>query len=181
MTQSTLAMNALDVVVIGHGMVGHKFLESVLADAAHAARNVRVTVLCEEPRPAYDRVHLSEFFAGKSADDLSLVSAGFFEREDVRDRVRLVLDAKVVSIDRAAHTVSVPAVQLLRGFRDLVGRYRRFAIRLSRLSDRAAREHHATAVMDAPLRFRSRGRRASVLGGRAADPDRGARALLRRA
>ncbi len=107
MTQSTLATNALDVVVVGHGMVGHKFLESVLADAAQAARNVRVTVLCEEPRPAYDRVHLSEFFAGKSADDLSLVSEGFFEREDVRDRVRLVLDAKVVSIDRAARTVSV--------------------------------------------------------------------------
>ncbi len=107
MTQSTLAMNALDVVVVGHGMVGHKFLESVLADAAQAARNVRVTVLCEEPRPAYDRVHLSEFFAGKSADDLSLFSEGFFEREDVRDRVRLVLDAKVVSIDRAARTVSV--------------------------------------------------------------------------
>ncbi len=107
MTQSTLAMNALDVVVVGHGMVGHKFLESVLADAAQSARNVRVTVLCEEPRPAYDRVHLSEFFAGKSADDLSLVSEGFFERQDVRDRVRLVLDAKVVSIDRAARTVSV--------------------------------------------------------------------------
>ncbi|WP_321842960.1 nitrite reductase large subunit NirB [Paraburkholderia bannensis] len=97
----------MDVVVVGHGMVGHKFLESVLADAAQAARNVRVTVLCEEPRPAYDRVHLSEFFAGKSADDLSLFSEGFFEREDVRDRVRLVLDAKVVSIDRAARTVSV--------------------------------------------------------------------------
>ncbi|WP_322052198.1 nitrite reductase large subunit NirB [Paraburkholderia bannensis] len=97
----------MDVVVIGHGMVGHKFLESVLADAAQSARNVRVTVLCEESRPAYDRVHLSEFFAGKSADDLSLVSEGFLEREDVRDRVRLVLDAKVVSIDRAARTVSV--------------------------------------------------------------------------
>lgn len=107
MTQSTLATNALNVVVIGHGMVGHKFLESVLADAAQSARSVRVTVLCEEPRPAYDRVHLSEFFAGKSADDLSLVSAGFFERDDVRECVRLVLDAKVVSIDRAAHTVSV--------------------------------------------------------------------------
>jgi nitrite reductase (NADH) large subunit len=37
-------------------------------------------VLCEEPRPAYDRVHLSEFFAGRSADDLSLVAPGFFER-----------------------------------------------------------------------------------------------------
>ncbi len=107
MTQSTLAMNALNVVVIGHGMVGHKFLESVLADAAQAARDVRVTVLCEEPRPAYDRVHLSEFFAGKSADDLSLVREGFFERDEVRDRVRLLLDAKVVSIDRVARTVSV--------------------------------------------------------------------------
>ncbi|WP_183730143.1 MULTISPECIES: nitrite reductase large subunit NirB [Paraburkholderia] len=97
----------MNVVVIGHGMVGHKFLESVLADAAQTARNVRVTVLCEEPRPAYDRVHLSEFFAGKSADDLSLVSEGFFERDEVRDRVRLLLDAKVVSIDRVARTVSV--------------------------------------------------------------------------
>ncbi len=107
MTQSTLATDALNVVVIGHGMVGHKFLESVLANAAQTGQPLRVTVLCEEPRPAYDRVHLSEFFAGKSADDLSLVSAGFFERDDVRDRVRLVLDAKVVSIDRAARTVSV--------------------------------------------------------------------------
>ncbi|MBN3858538.1 nitrite reductase large subunit [Paraburkholderia sp. Ac-20340] len=97
----------MNVVVIGHGMVGHKFLESVLANAAQTGQPLRVTVLCEEPRPAYDRVHLSEFFAGKSADDLSLVSAGFFERDDVRDRVRLVLDAKVVSIDRAARTVSV--------------------------------------------------------------------------
>ncbi|WP_322048452.1 nitrite reductase large subunit NirB [Paraburkholderia sp. J67] len=97
----------MNVVVIGHGMVGHKFLESVLADTAQSPRAVRITVLCEEPRPAYDRVHLSEFFAGKSADDLSLVSPGFFERDDVRERVRLVLDAKAVSIDRAARTVSV--------------------------------------------------------------------------
>ncbi|QBR03313.1 nitrite reductase large subunit [Paraburkholderia pallida] len=107
MTQSTLAVNGLDVVVMGHGMVGHKFLECVLADAAQSALNVRVTVLCEEPRPAYDRVHLSEFFAGKSAEDLSLVSEGFFERDDVRQRVRLVLNAKAVSIDRVARTVSV--------------------------------------------------------------------------
>ena len=43
-------------------------------------RTCEVTVLCEEPRPAYDRVHLSEFFAGKSADDLSLVAPGFFDK-----------------------------------------------------------------------------------------------------
>ncbi len=47
------------------------------------AHGLDITVLCEEPRPAYDRVHLSEFFAGKTADDLSLVEPGFFERQNV--------------------------------------------------------------------------------------------------
>ena len=70
----------MKIVVIGHGMVGHKFLES-LAD--NPVADMQVTVLCEEPRPACDRVHLSEFFSGKSADDLSLVKPGFFERDDI--------------------------------------------------------------------------------------------------
>ncbi|OXH82838.1 hypothetical protein CA831_35575, partial [Burkholderia multivorans] len=66
----------MKLIVIGHGMVGHKLLECVAAETAA----VQATVLAEEPRPAYDRVHLSEFFAGKSADDLSLVEPGFFAR-----------------------------------------------------------------------------------------------------
>ena len=61
----------MKIIVVGHGMVGHKFLEELhQLNLPHA----EVSVLCEEPRPAYDRVHLSEFFAGKSAEDLSLVA-----------------------------------------------------------------------------------------------------------
>ncbi|MEY2893528.1 MAG: hypothetical protein RJA98_3436 [Pseudomonadota bacterium] len=90
----------MNIVVIGHGMVGQKFLES-LAETGAAATG-QVTVLCEEPRGAYDRVHLSEFFAGKSADDLSLVPAGFFEQTGYSLR----LAARAASIDRAAHTVT---------------------------------------------------------------------------
>ena len=56
--------NPLKIVVLGHGMVGHKFLERL---ALENNTRLSVTVLCEEPRPAYDRVHLSEFFSGKSA------------------------------------------------------------------------------------------------------------------
>ena len=67
----------MKIIVVGHGMVGHKFLESV---AGSDLASAQVTVLCEEPRPAYDRVHLSEYFSGKSADELSLVEPGFFER-----------------------------------------------------------------------------------------------------
>jgi len=89
----------MNIVVIGHGMVGHKFLES-LAEAG--LREAQVTVLCEEPRPAYDRVHLSEFFAGKSAEDLSLVEPGFFERTGISLR----LAAQAASIDRAARIVT---------------------------------------------------------------------------
>ena len=66
----------MNIVVIGHGMVGHKFLEQL---HALGVADANVTVLCEEPRAAYDRVHLSEFFSGKSAEDLSLVAPGFFE------------------------------------------------------------------------------------------------------
>jgi nitrite reductase (NADH) large subunit len=90
----------MKIVVIGHGMVGHKFLES-LADSG--ATDLNVTVLCEEPRPAYDRVHLSEFFSGKSAEDLSLVKPGFFERDDMMLR----LNARATAIDLAARKVTV--------------------------------------------------------------------------
>ncbi|SPB13047.1 nitrite reductase [NAD(P)H] large subunit [Caballeronia novacaledonica] len=89
----------MKIVVIGHGMVGHKFLECLAGSGNEA---LDVTVLCEEPRAAYDRVHLTEFFTGKSADELSLVEAGFFERSGYG----LKLNARAVSIDRAARTVS---------------------------------------------------------------------------
>ncbi|MES2260462.1 MAG: nitrite reductase large subunit NirB, partial [Pseudomonadota bacterium] len=89
----------MKIIVIGHGMVGHKFLESL---AAGGATHLQVTVLCEEPRPAYDRVHLSEFFAGKSADDLTLVKPGFFERDDMVLR----LNTRAVAIDLAGKTVT---------------------------------------------------------------------------
>ncbi len=89
----------MKIAVIGHGMVGHKFLEQLhelqLAQA-------EVTVLCEEPRAAYDRVHLSEFFSGKTANDLSLVEPGFFERSGFTLR----LAARAVAIERRNNTVT---------------------------------------------------------------------------
>jgi len=96
----------MKIVVIGHGMVGHKFLEC-LAESGNEALDV--TVLCEEPRAAYDRVHLTEFFTGKSADDLSLVEEGFFERSGYA----LKLNARAVSIDRAARTVTASTGEVL--------------------------------------------------------------------
>ena len=89
----------MKIVVVGHGMVGHKFLESL---AESGIQDAQVTVLCEEVRPAYDRVHLSEFFAGKSAEDLSVVEPGFFERTGFTLR----LAARAASIERRNNTVT---------------------------------------------------------------------------
>ncbi|WP_189615805.1 nitrite reductase large subunit NirB [Pigmentiphaga litoralis] len=96
----------MKLIVIGHGMVGHKLLES-LADAGDD--RLDVTVLCEESRPAYDRVHLSEFFAGRTAEDLSLVKAGFFDRGNMLLR----LNARATAIDAAHKTVTVSTGETL--------------------------------------------------------------------
>lgn len=56
------------IVVVGNGMVGYKFCEKLVAKSI----NFQIVVFGEEPRHAYDRVHLSEYFNGKTADDLSL-------------------------------------------------------------------------------------------------------------
>ena len=89
----------MKILLVGHGMVGHKFLEELRQRQIPGAE---VTVLCEEPRTAYDRVHLSEFFAGKTAEDLSLVAPGFFD--DTGFALRL--NSRAAAIDRRAKTVT---------------------------------------------------------------------------
>ncbi|MFF3270617.1 nitrite reductase large subunit NirB [Streptomyces chrestomyceticus] len=88
------------LVLIGHGMVGQRFLEA-LADRG-VTRRSRVVVLCEEPRPAYDRVQLTSYFAGRTPDDLSLTDPGFMARHGIE----LHLGDPATAIDRAARTVT---------------------------------------------------------------------------
>ncbi|HUA24973.1 MAG TPA: nitrite reductase large subunit NirB [Steroidobacteraceae bacterium] len=68
----------MKLVVIGNGMVGQRFLENVAGN-----RELDIEVLCEEPRLAYDRVHLSSFFSGKSAADLALTTEAFFREHGI--------------------------------------------------------------------------------------------------
>ncbi len=97
-------MNAKSrIVVIGNGMVGHKFLEVLCGHNDTSA--CEVVVLCEEPRPAYDRVYLSSYFSDKTAEDLSLVKGDFFNEQGLDLR----LATKAVSIDKSAKTVTTAA------------------------------------------------------------------------
>ena len=69
------------LVIIGNGMVGQNFLESLVE--SEIKNHYDIVTFCEEPRPAYDRVHLTEYFSGKTAEDLSLVTTGFFAEHDI--------------------------------------------------------------------------------------------------
>ncbi|MDI5948126.1 nitrite reductase large subunit NirB [Flavobacterium yafengii] len=71
----------IKVIVVGNGMVGYKFCEKFIAKSGH--EEYQITVFGEEPRRAYDRVHLSEYFAGKSADDLSLSTSNWYEENNI--------------------------------------------------------------------------------------------------
>ncbi|MBB67676.1 nitrite reductase (NAD(P)H) [Alteromonas sp. KS69] len=62
------------ILVVGNGMVGHHFVEQL----HQSSDNVDITVLCGESRLAYDRVHLSSYFSGASADDLALTTADVY-------------------------------------------------------------------------------------------------------
>jgi nitrite reductase (NADH) large subunit len=62
-------------------MVGYKFCEKFITKKGQ--EEYQITVFGEEPRRAYDRVHLSEYFGGKSADDLSLSTAAWYEENNI--------------------------------------------------------------------------------------------------
>jgi nitrite reductase (NADH) large subunit len=87
------------LVLIGNGMVGHRFVQAAIERGL--TERWDVVVFAQEPRAAYDRVALTSFFE-VGAEDLSLLPA----REYDDPRVRLVLDTAVTAIDRDARAVT---------------------------------------------------------------------------
>lgn len=88
------------IVVVGNGMVGHHFVDEM---AKH--EGYEITVLSAEDRLAYDRVHLSEYFSGKTADDLAMTSPAYYNEIGVN----FFTNAKVTHIDKAAKVVTTQA------------------------------------------------------------------------
>ncbi|AKC39936.1 nitrite reductase large subunit [Mycolicibacterium phlei] len=95
------------VVVIGHGMVGHRFVQ-VLRER-DATDQWQVTVLGEESDAAYDRVALSSYIESWDRDSLALTGNSYADDP----MVTLHLGDRVVGIDRAGQTVTTEAGTVL--------------------------------------------------------------------
>ncbi|MCL4126186.1 UNVERIFIED_CONTAM: hypothetical protein GTU68_013846 [Idotea baltica] len=90
-------MSKLKVVVVGNGMVGHHYVETL----ANSEVDAHITVIGGEPRPAYDRVHLSEVFDGKEPSDLAMTTREHYEEIGVEAH----FGDFVATIDRDAKKV----------------------------------------------------------------------------
>lgn len=81
------------VVVIGNGMVGYKFCEKLVSKAGKD--QFEIIVFAEETRVAYDRVHLSSYFDGKTVDDLTLAKYDWY----LDNNIKVYLGDPVLSVN----------------------------------------------------------------------------------
>ncbi|WP_221798363.1 nitrite reductase large subunit NirB [Oceanobacter mangrovi] len=93
-------MSKKRIVVVGNGMVGHNFINT-LVTSDHASE-FEILTFSEEPRLAYDRVQLSKYFSGYSAADLALVTESEYQSQGIV----YTLNDKVVAIDSHAKIIT---------------------------------------------------------------------------
>lgn len=87
------------IVVVGNGMVGYKFLEK-LVDKPNSS-SLEIIVFGEEPRIAYDRVHLSEYFGEKTIEELTMAPLDWYHDNNIK----IYIGDPVQSINRDLKTI----------------------------------------------------------------------------
>ena len=81
------------IVVVGNGMVGHHFIDQLIKNHSD---DYQVVTFSEESRLAYDRVMLTSYFTGNTADDLALTTPQAYDEQGVEYYV----NAEITNIDR---------------------------------------------------------------------------------
>ena len=105
---SSVSTHRKTVVVIGHGMVGHRFCEKMIA--LDREQDYRLVTFCEESRAAYDRVGLSGFFTHRDAEQLMLARMDWYRENGIELHVGhraevLEIEAVVDPVERDAAPV----------------------------------------------------------------------------
>ncbi len=153
-------MNRPNVVVVGNGMVSHRFCERLLE--YDRAKRFRVAVIGEEPRPAYDRVHLTNYFSQRSADALLLAPPGWYEDNDVDLRV----GERVTGVDRDRRTATTSGgVEFSYDVLVLATGSAPFVPPVPGIEKRGVFVYRTIEDLEAILAYSARARRAAVIGG----------------
>ncbi|WP_261345066.1 FAD-dependent oxidoreductase [Roseiconus lacunae] len=86
-------------MIVGGGMSGFGLCDRLVRAGTH--QDYDITLIGEEPTPAYDRVNLSRYFKGSSTEDLLLAPRSWYASNEIKLRT----GARVVRIDRYAKQV----------------------------------------------------------------------------
>ncbi|MCK6544812.1 FAD-dependent oxidoreductase [Myxococcota bacterium] len=90
------------VVVVGHGVVSWKLCQELVSKSSVLPRERSLVVLGEEPRAAYDRVHLTDVLSGRPPAELELARREWYFEHGIDLR----LADPVLSIDRERRVVT---------------------------------------------------------------------------
>lgn len=82
------------IVVVGNGMTGYKFCEKLVESKLNSV--FEVLVFGEEPRPAYDRVHLTSYYTGTPLSELTMATCEWY----AENNIKLVTNSSVTSIEK---------------------------------------------------------------------------------
>eukprot|EP00403_Amphidinium_massartii_P032789 CAMPEP_0178435172 /NCGR_PEP_ID=MMETSP0689_2-20121128/33794_1 /TAXON_ID=160604 /ORGANISM="Amphidinium massartii, Strain CS-259" /LENGTH=1070 /DNA_ID=CAMNT_0020057243 /DNA_START=47 /DNA_END=3259 /DNA_ORIENTATION=+ len=99
-------MSGKSVVVIGHGPIGHSFIEKLVEREA----GFDITVICEEPRPAYNRVMLTQYFLDLDGAQHDQMKLSYWSEEDLKSKGVKLVYGRATSIDRENKSVSFSKV-----------------------------------------------------------------------
>jgi nitrite reductase (NADH) large subunit len=148
------------IVIVGNGMVSHRFCEKLVEYGLSA--NHEITVFGEEPRSAYDRVHLTEYFGHRSADQLQLGTPAWYEANSIALRVgtriqRIDRDACEVLTD-GGERIAYDSLVLATGSAP-------FVPAIPGVAKRGAFVYRTIDDLDAILSWASHTQRAAVIGG----------------
>jgi nitrite reductase (NADH) large subunit len=150
----------ITVLVVGSGMVSHRFCERLIEHDRE--RRHRLVVVGEEPRPAYDRVHLTSYFADRSADKLLLGTREWYASNGIDLRV----GTRVVRIDRGAREVGTDGGETI-GYDVLVlaTGSAPFVPPVDGITKEGVFVYRTIEDLEGIIRYAARSRRAAVIGG----------------
>ena len=97
---------AKSILVVGHGPIGHSFIEKMIEGRSGSPCDYQISVLCEEPRPAYNRVMLTQYFQDLDGDKHDQMKLSYVTEQELKELKVTLLYGRATSIDREAKKVS---------------------------------------------------------------------------
>ncbi|MEL7144736.1 MAG: nitrite reductase large subunit NirB [Bacteroidota bacterium] len=150
----------MKIVVIGNGMVSYKFCEKLIKKSGRLSADV--VVFGDESIPAYDRVHLSEYFEQQTVDKLLMSPASWYAEQGITLRIGELVTAidrdKKCIVTHKGHVENYDYLILATGSAA-------FVPRIEGMEKRGVFVYRKIEDLDQIISFGSQVRRAAVLGG----------------